>query len=68
MKHFEKVEKLKNFANVPLSPQETKNFWDFSKNEMLWWQKMKKVVNQVKLAILSESEPHFGKKDGKPAK
>ena len=29
---------------------------------------MGKVVNGVKLAILSESEPHFGEKDGKTCK
>ena len=29
---------------------------------------MGKVVNQVKLAIPSEFEPHFGKKDGKSCK
>ena len=35
---------------------------------MLWWQKMGKVVNLVKLAIPSKSEPHFGEKDGKTCK
>ena len=35
---------------------------------MLWWQKMGKVVSQVKLAILSQSEPYFGGKDGKSCK
>ena len=35
---------------------------------MLWCQKMGKVVNRVKLAILSQSEPHFGGKDGKTCK
>ena len=59
MKQFEKVEKLKTFANV--TPPETKIF-DFSKNEMLSWQKMGKVVNLVKLAIPSQSEFHFGGK------
>ena len=42
--------------------------FDFSKNETLWWQKMGKVVNWVKLAILSQSELHFGGKDGKTCK
>ena len=46
-------------------PPGTNFFFDFSKNEMLWWQKMGKVVNWVKLAIPSQSEPHFGGKDGK---
>ena len=35
---------------------------------MLWWQNMGKVVIWVKLAILSQSEPHFGKKMEKHAK
>ena len=35
---------------------------------MLWWQKMGKVVNQVKLTIPSQSQPHFGGKDRKYAK
>ena len=45
-----------------------KIFGDFSKNETLWWQKMGKVVNRVKLVIPSQSEPHFGGKDGKTCK
>ena len=32
---------------------------------MLWWQKMGKVVNQVKLTIPSQSQPHFGGKHRK---
>ena len=32
---------------------------------MLWWQKIGKVVNWVKLAIPKKSEPHFGEKDKK---
>ena len=32
---------------------------------MLWWQKMGKVVNCMKMAILNESEPHY---EEKPAK
>ena len=35
---------------------------------MLWWQKMGKVVNQVKLTIPSQSQPHFGEKIEKYAK
>ena len=35
---------------------------------MLWWQNMGKVVNRVKLAIPSQSEPHFGGKDVKTCK
>ena len=35
---------------------------------MLWWQKMGKVVNQVKLTIPSQSQPHFGGKDRKICK
>ena len=35
---------------------------------MLWWQKMGKVVNQVKLTIQSQSQPHFGGKDRKICK
>ena len=35
---------------------------------MLWWQKMGKVVNRVKLTIPSQYEPHFGGKDGKTCK
>ena len=62
---IQKVANLRKLANVP-PPNE--NFWDFSINEMLWWQKMGKVVNRVKLAILSQSEPHFGGKDGKTCK
>ena len=65
VKQFEKVEKLKKFADVP---PKNKDFWDFSKNEMLWWQKTGKVVNQVKLAIPSQSEPDFRAKDEKTCK
>ena len=43
-------------------PPWNENFWDFYKNEMLWWQKMGKVVNRVKLVIPSKSEPRFGGK------
>ena len=64
VKQFEKVEKLKKFADVP---QRTKTF-EILKNEMLWWQKTGKVVNQVKLAIPSQSEPDFRQKMEKPAK
>ena len=32
---------------------------------MLWWQKMGKIVNRVKLTIPSQSQPHFGEKDRK---
>ena len=39
--------------------------WDFAKNELLWWEKIGKVGNQVKLAILSQSELLFGGKPGK---
>ena len=58
---FEKVEKLKTFADVP-HPHGNENFWDCSKSEMLWWQKMEKVVNWVKLAIPNQSEPHIWEK------
>ena len=64
VKRFEKVGKLKKFADVP-PPTQNKNFLDFSKNEMLWWQKMGKVVSQVKLNIPSQSQPHFGGKHRK---
>ena len=57
--------KLKTFADVP---PRNKSFWNFFKNEMIWLQKMGKVVNRVKLAILSQSEPHFGEKMRKAAK
>ena len=50
------------------SPLKMKIFEISPKNETLWWQKMGKVVNQVKLAIQSQSEPHFGGKDGKTCK
>ena len=53
-------------ADVP--PTRNDNFLDFSKNEMLWWQKMGKVVNRVKLTIPSQSQPHFGGKDRKTCK
>ena len=49
-------------------PSRNEIFLDFSRNEMLWWQKMGKVVNRVKWAILSQSEPHFWGKIEKPAK
>ena len=32
---------------------------------MFWWQKIGKVVNRAKLAIPSQSEPHFRGKDAK---
>ena len=35
------------------------------KNEQLWWEKIGKVANRVKLAILSQSELLFVGKDGK---
>ena len=35
------------------------------KNELLWWEMIGKVANQVKLTILTQSELHFGGKDGK---
>ena len=35
------------------------------KNEPLWWEKIGKVVNHVKLAIPSQSVPIFMGKDGK---
>ena len=56
--------------NLPMyHPPRNENFWDFSRNEMLWWQKMGKVVNQVKLTIPSQSQPHFGVKlEGKDRK
>ena len=66
MKQFEKVEKLKKFADVP--PLRNEIFLDISKNETLWWPKMAKVVNRVKLAIPSQSEPHFWGKDRKTCK
>ena len=58
---------LKPFP-LDLARPPNENFWDFSKNEMLWWQKMGKVVNQVKLTIPSQSQPHFGGKHRKYAK
>ena len=64
VKGIKKVEKLKNVPDVHPTPRNG-NFWDFGSNEMLWWQKMGKVVNYVKLAILSESEPHYGEKSAK---
>ena len=42
-----------------------KNFEIFEKNELLWWEKIGKVVIQVKLALLSQSELRFGGKPGK---
>ena len=63
------LKKLENSKNLPMyPPPRNENFWDFSKNEMLWWQKMGKVVNQVKLTIPSQSQPHFGGKDRKMRK
>ena len=35
---------------------------------MLWWQKIGKVVNRVKLVTPSQYEHHFGGKDGKTCK
>ena len=67
VKWFEKVGKLKKFADVTPHPR-NENFWNFSKNEMLWWQKMGKVVNQVQLTIPSQSQPHLGEKLEKYAK
>ena len=66
VKRFEKLENSKNLPMYP--PPRNENFWDFSKNEMLWWQKMGKVVNQVKLTIPSQSQPHLGEKIEKCAK
>ena len=68
VKLFEKVGKLKKIANVHPLPMRNEIFWDFPKNEMLWWKKMGKVVNWVKLTILSQSQPHFGGKDRKSCK
>ena len=53
----------KIWQSIP-SPR-NENFWNFSRNEMPWWQKMGKVVNRVKLTILSQSQPHFGGEDGR---
>ena len=58
------IQKLKKFVYVP-SPPRNANFWDFGWNEMLWWQKMGKVVNCMKMAILNESEPHYREKPAK---
>ena len=51
-----------------MCPPRNENFWDFSRNETLWWKKMGKVVNRVKLTIPSQSQPHFGGKDRKLCK
>ena len=51
-------------GHVPTHPR-NENFWDSCSNDTLWWQKMEKVVNCMKLAILSESEPHSGEKPAK---
>ena len=52
-----------NLVNVP--PPPTKKFWDLAKNEPIWWEKIGKVVNWVKLAIPSQYELLFGGKPGK---
>ena len=54
-----------DMTKVPCTPPQNEKFWDFAKNELLWWEKIGKVVNQVKLAILSQSELLFGGKPGK---
>ena len=45
----------KTEKNCQCTPHLTRNenFWDFPKNETLWWKKMGKVVNWVKLTIPS---------------
>ena len=67
VKLFEKVEKLKTFADVP-PHQGMKIFEISSKMRRFGGKKMGKVVNWVKLAIPSQCEPHFGRKDGKACK
>ena len=64
VKGIQKIEKLKKFAYVLSCPRNA-NFWDFGWNEMLWCQKMGKVVNCMKMAIPNESEPHYGEKPTK---
>ena len=63
---MKKLENSKNLLMYP--PTRNKNFGDFSRNETLWWQKMEKVVNWVKLTIPSQSQPHFGGNDRKSCK
>ena len=46
------------------TPTRNENCWDFSRNETPWWKRMGKVMNRVKLTIQSQSQPHFGGKDG----
>ena len=49
---WKESKKLKNSKNLPMYlPPRNANFWDFGWNEMLWWQKMGKVVNCMKMAI-----------------
>ena len=63
------MKKLENSKNLLMYlPLEMKIFEISPKNEMLWWQKMGKVVNQVKLTIPSQSQPYFGEKMEKYAK
>ena len=49
------LKKLHIWENLAPPPKNEK-FWDLAKNKLLWWKKIRKIVNQVKLAILSHSE------------
>ena len=65
VKQFEKVGKLKTFADVPPppSPPEMKIFEISPKMRCFGGKRWGNVVNQVKLTIPSQSQPHFGGKD-----
>ena len=65
LKRFEKVGKLKKLADVP--PPKTKIF-EISPKMRHLVAKDGKVVNQVKLTIQSQSQPHLGQNIEKHAK
>ena len=67
VKRFENVGKLKKFADVPPLPQK-RTFLRFLQKWDALVAKDGKVVNQVKLTIPSQSQPHFGGKDRKICK
>ena len=49
---------MSHFGGTRLEKLQIIRNWPFpSHSEPLWWEKIRKVANRVKLAILSHSEP-----------
>ena len=62
------IENSKKLLMYPLPSPGIKIFKISPKMRHFGGKKIEKVVNQVKLAIPSQSEPHFGEKMEKPEK